>query len=932
MKKLTPVLMILSMMASLLVTTASAAPTAMLTQTAELGQLKVCKVAGSGVTQGTLFNFRVDGSSYSVPAGPVDRNGYCILAGQYPVNSEVTIEEVIPTGYYVSRIEVKPDRTVSKDTPRGIVTVRIVSGVIEAIFTNKVAGPPTPTRTPTSVHTSTPRPTRTPPSCDPNCTATPTSIPMGRLQICKEAEGPGVTGSFTFRFETRSRTVPVGTCAGLIAIEAGTLTITETAQAGYSVVDIYTIPADRLIDKNLATGVATVRILEGMAASQTIVIFRNRRMPPTTTFTPTSTGTITQTATYTPTFTPTFTSTPTPTETACISADFTKVGVGDSVQGWNTVAQDLNIVAKRDARRVVELQPPQSYQAPNILQSISNGWVAADGGFSDLDTRNAQAPHLYTFTFDVSIRDFYLHMLDFGDWNPTRSANHYASMTAYDVNGNVVSQHELSYTTPRDEYPEDLFVTGDAFARLGEPGNWIWKVAGNGIMKVVLEFGEGHDPDIAFDLLSFTTECAGCPPEFISANFSNIPAGQSVEGMGRVAPYLNIDAKGTALRVVEANDPVIYLSPNGLQTIVGIVNGGLAADGGFSDLDTRNPQEPHLYTFTFAPGVSITNFSLHMLDFGDWNPTRSINHYASMTAYDANGLEIPNAKQVLSYTTPPDESPRASSLYGDLFFTGDALNAIPGQPGNWVWNISGNGIMKVVLEFGEGHDPNVAFDLLSFTTECAGCPPEFISANFSSIPAGQSVEGMGRVAPYLNIDAKGIALHVVQDGLPQVYLAPNGASQTNGGLGFGGGFSDIPTKDKLEPHLYTFYFDVDKPITNFSLHMLDFGDWNHNTKRFHRAIMIAYDAHVNGNVVSTQELSYETLPVPGPRWSDPYGNLRASGDALSARPGEPGNWVWNIVGNGILRVELRFGYEVGGDMQNGYDPNIAFDSLSFCPE
>ncbi len=121
MKKTFFIFFALITMVSLVTTTASAAPTAM---QAESGQLKVCKVAGSGVVEGTLFTFRVNGSSYSVPAGPADRNGYCVLAGQYPVNSEVTIEEVIPDGYYVSRIEVKPDRTVSKDTPQGIVTVR----------------------------------------------------------------------------------------------------------------------------------------------------------------------------------------------------------------------------------------------------------------------------------------------------------------------------------------------------------------------------------------------------------------------------------------------------------------------------------------------------------------------------------------------------------------------------------------------------------------------------------------------------------------------------------------------------------------------------------------------------------------------------------------------------------------------------------------
>jgi hypothetical protein len=540
MKKVFSIFVALMMMASMLATTVSAAPAVLLTPTLELGQLKICKVAGSGVVEGTLFPFRVNGRSYNVPAGPADRNGYCVLAGQYPVNAEITIEELIPNGYYVSRIEVKPDRTVSKNTAQGIVTVRIVSGVIEAIFTNKVSGSPTPTRTPTSVNTPTPRPTKTAtstPSCAPNCTPTSTPVPMGRLQICKEAEDPGVSGSFTFRFETRSRSVPVGACAGLIAVTAGRLTITEVAQTGYTVADIYTIPADRLISKDLAGGRATVRIVEGTAISQTIIIFRNRTIT-TGTFTPTFTSTSTATATPTGSGTPTGSVTPSATPTSTSTATATSTG---SVTPTAT--------------------PPPA-----------------------------------------------------------------------------------------------------------------------------------------------------CPPTVIYANFNNVPAGHSVEGLGVVAPYLNIDAKGTALKVSQTTAPVIYLAPPGS----GNVNGGLAGDGGFSDVDTKAALEPHLYTFTFAPGVSVTNFSLHMLDFGDWNPTLSASHYVSMTAYDVNGNEIPNAKEELSYTTPTDNLPRSSNLYGDMRLNGDAVAAPAGQPGNWIWNISGNGIVRIVLEFGVGHDPNVAFDLLRY--------------------------------------------------------------------------------------------------------------------------------------------------------------------------------------------------------------------------
>jgi len=182
--------------------------------------------------------------------------------------------------------------------------------------------------------------------------------------------------------------------------------------------------------------------------------------------------------------------------------------------------------------------------------------------------------------------------------------------------------------------------------------------------------------------------------------------------LGVVAPYLNIDAKGTAVKVQQATEPLVYFAANDS----GNVNGGFAGGGGFSDLVTKNALQAHLYNFTFAPGVSITNFSLHMLDYGDLNPSLSTSHYVAMTAYDANGAVV--SKEELSYTTLAESGPRSSSLYGDLFFNGDAVAAPRGQPGNWIWNVSGNGIVRVVLEFGAGYDPNIAFDLLSFNAIC----------------------------------------------------------------------------------------------------------------------------------------------------------------------------------------------------------------------
>jgi hypothetical protein len=534
---------------SLLTPTVSAASTVLDTPTPELGQLKVCKVAGAGVPEGKLFTIKVGNNSYSVPAGPGE-GGYCVLAGQYPVDTQVTIQEVIPAGYYVSHIDVKPDRTVGKDVAQGTAIIQVGNGVTEIIFTNRVIGSPTPTREPTPLVTSTPKPTKTPtatPDCAPNCTPTSTPIPRGRLQICKEADGEGVSGYFTFGFAGRSVTIPAGACSGLIGVDAGSLTITEEPQAGYTVTDVYTIPADRLISENHAARSVTVTIVEGYAASQTIAIFRNQAVTPTATVgtgTPTSTATLTNTpithtptntptntpVTHTPTFTPTNTpvthtptNTLTPTPTACVpttvtvTPDFSQIAVGDPVEGLGTVHEWLDIQAKGTAKHVVEgTNANPAVYASNVpgVGTVFNAGMVAAGGFSDPDTQIAGGAHQYTFTFapGVTISNFTLRMLDFGDYNPTGSPSHLVTMTAYNASNVAVTSQQLSYTTDAafvSPVYGDLLVSGDAIsATPGQPGNWTWNVSGNGIVRVALDFGAGHDPNIGFDLLSFSL---GCP-------------------------------------------------------------------------------------------------------------------------------------------------------------------------------------------------------------------------------------------------------------------------------------------------------------------------------------------------------------------------------------------------------------------------------------
>lgn len=255
-------------------TTATFTPTYTATATqspVEQGQLKVCKVAGTGVSVGQVFTFLINGVSYDVPSGL--GGGFCVLAGDYRLDAQVTIQEMIPAGIEVGRIEVWPTYlTVSQNPALGLAAVRIGPGVTEVLVTNQVIGVPI-TPTPTKAGTATP--------CGPSCNPTATPRPIGRMEICVEADGDGVSGDFTFEYAGRTTTVPTVVCSPILNAAAGPLTVSQVPKAGYTVTNIYSIPADRLISVDIPS--ATVTIVEGSSVSETVVVFRIALTDTTTT-------------------------------------------------------------------------------------------------------------------------------------------------------------------------------------------------------------------------------------------------------------------------------------------------------------------------------------------------------------------------------------------------------------------------------------------------------------------------------------------------------------------------------------------------------------------------------------------------------------------------------------------------------------------------
>ncbi len=212
------------------------------------------------------------------------------------------------------------------------------------------------------------------------------------------------------------------------------------------------------------------------------------------------------------------------------------------------------------------------------------------------------------------------------------------------------------------------------------------------------------------------------------ADFSTFGVGDSVEGLGTVSPVLNIESISSvsgaeAVAQKEGQKPGTYGAPNGSGTVT---NGCLddfdqTTSGGFSDLETKNAQGSHAYRFTFAEGVSVSDFELRMLDFGDLNAKNKTDHKVVARAYNEAGDKVDS--QMLKYTTndatnPTDWTPveGTSKTNDDLQEAGDACDAAEGEPGNYLWSLSGDAIVKVELEVMEGTDPNIAFTDLCFTT------------------------------------------------------------------------------------------------------------------------------------------------------------------------------------------------------------------------
>ncbi len=233
------------------------------------GTLKICKFTSTPAYLGRLFSFRVNGGPLvSVEATTAlyatTAEWSCRPAGTFPVGTLVNVREQIPAGTEVQWVDADPFTALENfDISTGDTWVRI-GATATAVLYDDEALPPSST---------------------------------GWLEICKDAAplangspDPAVVGPFLFTVEdalgfSYDAAVLAGQCSAPIEVDvglaqvggAGVVHVTEQTQPGFSLVDAFTIPSDRLLTADLGNHTADVEVPPSAdPADETQVHFVNK--------------------------------------------------------------------------------------------------------------------------------------------------------------------------------------------------------------------------------------------------------------------------------------------------------------------------------------------------------------------------------------------------------------------------------------------------------------------------------------------------------------------------------------------------------------------------------------------------------------------------------------------------------------------------------
>lgn len=185
---------------------------------------------------------------------------------------------------------------------------------------------------------------------------------------------------------------------------------------------------------------------------------------------------------------------------------------------------------------------------------------------------------------------------------------------------------------------------------------------------------------------------------------TGIGTGNSIEGLGRVHDHVNIqsDYSSDAVLVDEGDAPRAYTG----ESDNGRINNGCLADPegtadadadahGFSDTEATisSPRDPHSYTVTFSENVTATEFSVDLLDHGDFNQNNETPIRTTLVALDADGNEVDSDEHSVSST-------------------GGSFDACE-ENGLQTLSVEGDGITKIEIRQPDGEDVGTGFDNLT---------------------------------------------------------------------------------------------------------------------------------------------------------------------------------------------------------------------------
>ena len=197
------------------------------TNVGTVGSLKLCKVAGNGVTAGTLFTFDVIVGT-DAPKSVTIAAGECTTVKDIPDGSSVKVAETLASSFRVFSITCSPGCS-DINLNGGTATTTIKANVESAIsFTNESN--------------------------------------LGNLKLCKVA-GNGISAGTNFAFTVtpgggaaQTVTVAAGDCVFVNGILDGTsVVVTETLASSFRVFSITCNPGCSNIDLNGATATITIK-------------------------------------------------------------------------------------------------------------------------------------------------------------------------------------------------------------------------------------------------------------------------------------------------------------------------------------------------------------------------------------------------------------------------------------------------------------------------------------------------------------------------------------------------------------------------------------------------------------------------------------------------------------------------------------------------